>query len=92
MMDMAQALFLTSVLAGAVSLVAAIGVARLHWRPDLAPFSRHTNALNVLARPASYAHPVALRVIRMLTLVGCKLFGVALVCLVFEFVAAPPRA
>ena len=88
---MAQPLFLTSVVAGVLVLVAAISVARLHWRTDVAPFGRHTNAIKVLARPASYVRPSALRAIRTLTLAGCTLFGVALGCLVYQFVADVSR-
>jgi hypothetical protein len=50
---MVQAVFLTSVLGGVASLIAAIGVARFIWRMDVAPFGRHTNAIKVLARPSS---------------------------------------
>ena len=88
---MAQVLFLTSVGAGVLTLVAAISVARLHWRTDVAPFGRHTNAIKVLARPALYARPSALRAIRTLTIVGCTSFGVALGCLVYQLVADVSR-
>ena len=84
---MAQAIFLTSVLGAVVSLVAAIGVARLHWRTDVAPFGRDTNTVKVLARPACFARPSALGAIRTLTVLGCALFAVALGCLIYQFYA-----
>lgn len=84
---MVQALFLMSLFGGVASLVAAILVARLHWRSDVTPFGRRTNAFKVLASPASYAAPPALPLIRRLTVIGYGLVGVAIVCLVYQFLA-----
>jgi hypothetical protein len=82
-----QTVFLVSVLGGVVSLVAAVGIARTHWRTDVARFSSETNALNVLLRPASYVAS-GLGAIRTLTLLGCGLLGVALLCLVYELLVS----
>jgi hypothetical protein len=84
---MIQALFLTSVLGGVVSLVAAIAVARMNWRPDVAPFGRHTNSHRVVARPASFVAGSALGRVRMLTGIGYGLIGLAILCLLYEFFA-----
>jgi hypothetical protein len=84
---MVQTVFLVSVLGGVVSLVAAVAVARQHWRTDVARFSHETNALKVLVRPASYVAS-GLAVIRTLTLIGCGLLVVALLCLVYELLVS----
>ena len=70
-----------------MSLVAAIAVARMHWRPDVAPFGRHTSSHLVLARPASFVVGSALGRVRMLTGIGCGLLGLAILCLLYQFVA-----
>jgi hypothetical protein len=80
-----QGVFLVSVLGGATSLIAAIGVARSHWRPDVAPFGRQANAFKVLARPESYAVASVLGVIRGLTTFGYGLLGIAVFCLAYQF-------
>jgi hypothetical protein len=87
MSEPTQAIFLTSALGGVVSIVAAIGVARLYWRTDIAPFGRHTNSIKVLSRPAFYARPVALGAIRALTHIGYTFFAVAVSCLIYQFLA-----
>ena len=82
---MVQALFLVSVLGGAASLVAAIGVARANWREDVAPFGRQTSARRVLARPESYAEASVLSLIRTLTTIGFGCLGVAILCIAYQF-------
>jgi hypothetical protein len=77
-----QAIFLTSVLSGTALLVAGIVMTRLNWRRDVPPYNRRTRSLNVLLRPAKYAVPNALPVIRFLTLLGLLLLTVAVLALV----------
>jgi hypothetical protein len=84
---MVQVLFLVSLLGGVAILVGAIGMARLRWRNDVAPFGRHTNAFKVLARPESYVVAQALPLIRTLTFFGYGLAGVGVVCLIYQFLA-----
>jgi len=68
-----------------VSLVAAIAVARTNWRPDVAPFGRHTSSHQVLARPASFVVGSALGRVRILTGIGYGLVGLAILCLLYQF-------
>jgi len=84
---MVQVLFLASVLGGVTSLVGAIGVARLRWRSNVAPFGRQTNAFKVLALPGSYVVESAVPLIRTLTFLGCGLVGGGIVCLIYQFLA-----
>ena len=91
-MSPVQAIFLTSLFGGVVSLVAAVGVARLNWRRDVAPFGRRTDSVKVLARPASYAAASAAGSIRTLAGIGYGLLGVAILCLLYQFFADAARA
>jgi hypothetical protein len=84
---MVHTLFIASVLGATACLVAAIVVARLHWRHDIAPFGRDTNALRVLLRPASYTRESSVAGIRVLTVLGCALYAAALLCLVYQALA-----
>lgn len=79
----AQALFLVSVLAGTAPLIAAIGIARWHWRVDSVPY-RETYAFSVLRRPASYVSPGWVGPVRALALVGSCLIALAVGCLAYQ--------
>jgi hypothetical protein len=82
-----KVIFLSSLLAGVASLIGAVGVARLNWRSDVAPFNRHISAFKVLAQPELYAVPKAVALIRMLTYIGYALVGAAILCLCDKFLA-----
>ena len=43
---------------------------RLHWRPDIPPYSRRTHALHVMLHPEEYVKDAPLRAIRSLNLAG----------------------
>jgi len=79
-----KTLFLASLFAGVACLVAAIAVARLNWRPDVAPFDRRTNSVKVLARPEQFAAGSSLGLIRALTAVGYGLLGVASLSVIYQ--------
>ena len=80
-----QALFLVSVLAGTGALIAAIAIARCHWRLDVAPY-RETYAFSVLRHPASYVTPDWVRSVRTRALVGMCLMALAVGCLSYQLV------
>jgi hypothetical protein len=80
---MIQALFLLSVVAGALTLGAAIGIARTHWRLDIEPY-RERYSFSVLRRPSSYVQPDWVGSVRVLALVGCCLIAVAVGCLTYQ--------
>jgi len=83
---MVQTVFLVSVLGGVVSLVAAVATARTHWRTDAEPFGRRTRAFSVLARPVSCVVASAIPLVRSLTVLGCGLLAIALLCLAYQAV------
>ena len=80
---MLQATFLVTVIAGALTLVAAVGTARMHWRVDVTPY-RETYAFNVLRHPAAYVRPQWAAKVRILAIVGVCLLVLAVGCLAFQ--------
>ena len=87
-----QAIFLVSVIAGALMLVGAVGVARMHWRADCLPY-RETYAFALLRRPASFVDAAWVRRVRALSLAGSCLLAIAIGCLVYQLLvdfSAPP--
>jgi hypothetical protein len=70
--------FLIGLLGGIAFLVAGLFVTRLHWRTDIPPFDRHTNALKVFARPSRHASG-SLPLIRALNAIGAALLVYAAV-------------
>jgi hypothetical protein len=80
---MIEGLFLTSVVAAALVLVAAIALARMHWRSDIGPY-RERYAFSILRRPGSYVQPDWVRPVRTLAVVGCSFVAVACGCLIYR--------
>ena len=80
---MIQALFLLSVIAGALTLVAAIFTARMHWRLDIGPYHERY-AWRVLRRPGSYVQQEWVGSVQALALVGCCLVAVAIGSLIYQ--------
>jgi hypothetical protein len=80
---MSQGLFLTSVIAAALALVAANGIARMHWRSDIGPY-RERYAFSILHRPGSYVQPDWVGSVRALAIVGCCFVAVACGCLIYQ--------
>jgi hypothetical protein len=66
-------MYLVLLFAGIAALVAAGGVTRFHWRPDIPPYDRGTRALQVLLHPERYAKDAPLRAIRALSVAGAIL-------------------
>ncbi len=70
-----QAAFLSLTLLGVFALVAGIARTRLYWRADIPRYGRHTRSWHVLMHPEQYAQPHAVRVVRVLFMIG--LAGIA---------------
>ncbi|HXX83509.1 MAG TPA: hypothetical protein VEN29_05955 [Casimicrobiaceae bacterium] len=87
---MIQALFLMSVIVGPLTLVAAIVIARMHWRLGIGPY-REGYAFRVLARPSSYVQPDWIGSVRALALVGCCFIAVATGSLIYPLAVALAR-
>ena len=83
---MNQVVFLTALLSGIFLLVASFVVARFHWRADIPPYSLKTRSMDVLLHPAKYVQPQALRLTRILQLLGSLLSLVAILALARQFV------
>ena len=80
-----EVIFLTSLFTGVAGLIGAVSVARIKWRPDVAPFSRQHNVFKVLAQPQEYALPSAVGRIRAFTYIGYALLGLAIASLAWQF-------
>ena len=65
-----EAAFLILLVSGISALVAGVAMTRLHWRPDIPPYSRRTRALHVMLHPEEYVKDAPLRAIRSLNLAG----------------------
>ena len=76
-----EVVFLTTILSGVILLTASFLVARLNWRPDQPPYSLQTRSLDVLLHPAKYVQPKALRVTRILQVLGGSLLLVGMLAL-----------
>jgi hypothetical protein len=87
-MRFGEAMFVTTWLAGIVSLVSAMFVARLRWRNDVPPFGRHSQVFDIALHPEKYAAVEALPLIRRLGLLGAALMAIGVLMLAWEFVAA----
>ena len=73
--------FLTGMLGGVILLTASFVVARLSWRPDQPPYSLQTRSRDVLLHPAKYVLPKALRITRILQVLGGLLLLVGILAL-----------
>ena len=87
---MIQALFLVSVVAAPFTLLAAIMIARMHWRLDIGPY-REGYAFRILARPSSYVQPDWVGSVRALALAGGSLLATSFGSLVYQLAVALAR-
>jgi hypothetical protein len=62
-------------------LLAAMGIARWNWQTGIAPFSRRTNAIDILINPDRYVERKQVPVVRFLSIVGGVLLIGALISL-----------
>lgn len=81
---MEQAAFLILLPLGILTLVGGLVWTRLNWRPDVAPYSRHTRSVDVAVHPERYAKEQALGRIRALNLLGAVLLASAVGILMYE--------
>ena len=75
------------ILIGGAILARLVGLmlTRMHWRDDIAPYSRGTKFLDVTLHPERYVKGAPLRTIWILNVAGALLLAGAVVVLVYEF-------
>ena len=70
--------FLILLFPGIFVLLTGVGLTRLHWRPDIPPYGRHTRCFDVTLHPERYVKDAPLRAIRSLNLMGALLLAGAI--------------
>jgi hypothetical protein len=83
-----EAAFLALVFSGVIALLASMLVTRLHWRPDIPPYSRQTRSLDVTLHPERYVKNAPLLAIRALTVIGALLVVGAAIIATYEILYA----
>jgi hypothetical protein len=83
-MSTTEAGFLGLLASGIPSLLAGLLLTRLHWRPDIPPYSRQTRFLDVTLHPERYVKDAPLRAIRGLTAIGVLLLVCAAGVVAYE--------
>jgi hypothetical protein len=78
--------FLILFFPGILSLLAGVGLTRLHWRSDIPPYGRRTRFLDVTLHPERYTKDAPLRAIRSLNLTGALLLTGAAGVSIYEIV------
>ena len=75
------------ILIGGAILARLVGLmlTRMHWRDDIAPYSRGTKFLDVTLHPERYVKGAPLRTLWILNVAGALLLAGAVVVLVYEF-------
>jgi hypothetical protein len=86
-----EAVFRGLLLLGIGALVAGVGLTRLHWRSDIAPFGLHTRSLDVMLHPGRYTKGAPLGTIRSLNIAGAMLLAGAAGIVVYELVRSVPH-
>jgi hypothetical protein len=66
-MSATEAGFLGLLFSGILALPAGMILTRLHWRPDIPPYGRHTRFLDVTLHPDRYVNDAPLHAIQSLT-------------------------
>lgn len=84
---MIQAAFLVSLFAAICFLVAAVVIARVHWRPDIEPYGRQTNVLHLMRNLPLYVMPGAVARVRRLEIVGVLFLICAVGALAYKLTA-----
>jgi hypothetical protein len=79
-----RTLFVCVWVAGIVSLVAGLFVARQNWRPDVQPFGRQSRVFDIAIHPDRYATRQSLGTIRLFNLAGATLLASGIVMLLLE--------
>jgi hypothetical protein len=83
-----EAAFLALVFSGVLALLASMLLTRLHWRPDIPPYSWRTRSLDVTLHPERYVKNAPLRAIRILTVIGALLVVGAAAITTYEILHA----
>ncbi len=81
---MTQAVFLAAMMLGVLLLIAGLGVTRLNWRRDIAPFSRKTRFIDVCLHTEKYAQPEVVPRVRVLNTLGLLFLVIAAAALLRE--------
>ena len=91
-MSTTEAAFLSLLFAGILALLAGLMLTRIHWRPDIPPYGRQTQFLDVALHPERYVRDAPLRAIRSLTLAGALLLGAAIGLVAYETIRVTLRS
>ena len=86
-----DAAFLGLLLPGIITLVAGVGLTRLHWRPDIPPYGHRTRSLQVMLHPGRYVTDAPLRAIRTLNIAGSLLLAGAASIVTYDLLQAVLR-
>ena len=87
-MTTTEASFLGLLFSGIPALLGGMMLTRLHWRPDIPPYSRQTRFLDVTLHPERYVKDAPLRAIRSLTVIGALLLVCAAGVVSYEVLRA----
>ena len=90
-MSTTEAAFLSLLFTGIFALLAGLMLTRIHWRPDIPPYGRQTQFLEVSLHPERYVKQAPLLVIRGLTVVGALLLAAAIGVVAFEIIRVTLR-
>jgi hypothetical protein len=81
---MGQVIFLLTLFPGVGCLIAGMMWTRLHWRPDVPPYTSGTRFWDVTLHPERYASADAVLLIRSLNTAGVCLLAVAVAAVAYE--------
>lgn len=81
-----KAAFIGLLFSGLFALIAGMLLTRLHWRPDIPPYGRHTRVLDVTFHPERYAKDAPSGLIRLLSVIGTLFLISAAALVIFEIV------
>jgi hypothetical protein len=90
-MSTTEAAFLSLLFTGIVAVLAGLMLTRIHWRPDIPPYGRQTQLIDVSLHPERYVKEAPLRAIRSLTVVGALLLASAIGVVAYEIIRVTLR-
>ena len=81
----AETAYLILIGSAILTRLAGLMLTRMHWREDIAPYSRTTKFLDVSLHPERYVKGAPLRTIWILNVAGALLLSGAVTVLAYEF-------
>ena len=86
----AETAYLILIGAAILMRLAGLMLTRMHWREDIAPYSRATKFLDVTLHPERYVKGAPLRTIWILNVAGALLLAGAVTVLAYELFQPSP--